>query len=305
MLANSRFLNCFQHCSKALQVLGSVMVLLVVALVAFSWYAVVPLCYGPYIFGDSILKAILSGLACVLYTALNVMVLWCYFAAVTTDPGRVPSGWHPFVDDQQAAVELERLAYSDYYVDRRDPRRPRFCKRCQAWKPERSHHCSVSGHCILRMDHYCIWVINCVGLLNYKHFLLFLFYVALGSLATFFLLLSSLIKFFKGHLFGPTTPMVFIAAVINFSFALAVSGFIIMHLQMIGANCTTIEMYEKERVHPWPYNKGFRRNFEEVFGRSKPRWLLPSHTKEERRQLLDSCLSQTARLAENSPLLGA
>lgn len=28
-----------------------------------------------------------------------------------------------------------------------------------------------------------------------------------------------------------------------------------------------LQMYEKDRIHPWPYNKGFKRNFEEVFGR--------------------------------------
>jgi hypothetical protein len=43
-----------------------------------------------------------------------------------------------------------------------------------------------------------------------------------------------------------------------------------MHSQLINANCTTIEMYEKERMHPWPYNKGWRRNWEEVLGR---RWV--------------------------------
>lgn len=30
-------------------------------------------------------------------------------------------------------------------------------------------------------------------------------------------------------------------------------------------NRTTIEMYEKMYVTPWPYDKGWRRNFEEVF----------------------------------------
>ncbi len=53
------------------------------------------------------------------------------------------------------------------------------------------------------------------------------------------------------------------------AFAAAVGGFLLMHYQLLSANCTTIEMYEKDRIHPWPYNKGFRRNFEEVFGR---RW---------------------------------
>jgi hypothetical protein len=170
------------------------------------------------------------------------MLLWAYFAAVTTDPGRVPPGWHPFQDEQvgsaalpgspalispsrrhprrgssaralsarrprppprplspppqQARAELERMAYSDYYYDRRDPRRPRYCKRCQAWKPERTHHCSVSGHCVLKMDHYCIWVVNCVGLLNYKHFLLFLWYTFWASLAAVALLVQPMLEFF-------------------------------------------------------------------------------------------------------------
>lgn len=29
-----------------------------------------------------------------------LLLLWSYFAAVLTDPGRVPPGWHPFADEQ-------------------------------------------------------------------------------------------------------------------------------------------------------------------------------------------------------------
>jgi hypothetical protein len=82
------------------------------------------------------------------------MLTWAYFAALLTDPGGVPVGWHPFSDDATAARELELLQYSGgsfYAVDRKDPRRPRFCKHCKSWKPERAHHCSVSGRCILKM----------------------------------------------------------------------------------------------------------------------------------------------------------
>lgn len=288
---DSKFLNCFQYCAKALQVLGSIMVAVVLGIVGFTWYAVVPTTYGPLMLSGSIPKIIGGALASILFSMMCIMILWAYFATVSTDPGKVPVGWHPFSDEQQARLELERLAYSDYYFDRRDPRRPRFCKRCQAWKPERSHHCSVSGHCVLKMDHYCIWVINCVGLLNYKFFLLFLFYTLIASLTAFLLLLSSLIRFIKGEFLGPSAPVVFISVIINFAFVIAVAGFITMHLQMMDSNCSTIEMYEKDRIYPWPYNKGFRRNFEEVFGRSKLRWLLPMHTKEEKRQMLDSCLN--------------
>lgn len=140
------------------------------------------------------------------------MLTWSYFAALLTDPGEVPIGWHPFPDDavslaaaaaaapahthcpqstcacgskqrqlnaarplnrssvglmlsvwapcvllglcagtQTAARELELLQFADYYIDRRDPRRPRFCKHCKSWKPERTHHCSVMGRCVLKM----------------------------------------------------------------------------------------------------------------------------------------------------------
>ncbi|WWC67771.1 uncharacterized protein I206_101683 [Kwoniella pini CBS 10737] len=62
----------------------------------------------------------------------------------------------------------------------------RWCKKCQGWKPDRCHHCRHCEQCVLKMDHHCPWVGNCVGYHNYKPFFLFINYaLLLGLYATF------------------------------------------------------------------------------------------------------------------------
>ncbi|KAF5842026.1 DHHC palmitoyltransferase-domain-containing protein [Dunaliella salina] len=226
-LSCSKWLNCFQYCSRCLSMLGHVMVLLVLSMI--------------------------------------VLVLWTYFAAVLTDPGRVPPDWHPFLDEQHARLELDRMSYSDYYFDRRDPRRPRYCKRCQAWKPERAHHCSVLGRCVLRMDHYCIWLVNCVGLMNYKFFLLFMLYTCLTCITATLLLVPAFIDFFKDRLQGAR--------------------------HVAWTRTPTDHAHKTISDIQLAQKGGLRKNFEEVFGHNKLRWLLPVHSQEEKRALADSCFS--------------
>lgn len=60
--------------------------------------------------------------------------------------------------------------------------------------------------------------------------------------------------------------LVMVAFVVDVAFCLSVGGVLGMHARMVAVNCTTIEMFEKRRAADWPYDRGARRNLEEVFG---------------------------------------
>lgn len=90
------------------------------------------------------------------------MSVWSFVAVAVTDPGKVPVMWGLYNSNP-----LER----------------KFCLICHNFKPERCHHCSKCGQCVLNMDHHCPWINNCVGFFNRKYFLLFLIYLQL-ALAT-------------------------------------------------------------------------------------------------------------------------
>ena len=290
-----------------LRALGSVMVLIVLSLIGLTYYTTVVLVYGPLSQEDSADGKFAKGVVAV-YHFLILMVLWSYFACVLTDPGRVPDGWTPPPEDEEQGAtksNSEKLR--------------RFCRKCTAWKPERCHHCSVCGRCVLKMDHHCVWVANCVGAYNYKFFLLFLFYTFIATVFDAVVLLSNFVDFFKdldaqsraddsggtnpdGSERGPldasidataqarsggSMAAVFVTFVLDVAFAASLLGFIIMHANLNLSNMTTIEMYEKKKTLPWRYNVGHRKNLEEVFGRSWLWWLIPAHSSDQLRRLLD------------------
>ncbi|CAK0878777.1 unnamed protein product [Prorocentrum cordatum] len=97
----------------------------------------------------------------VVFNAFWGLALWAYFAAHAADPGTLPERWREFVNEVGDALPIapSRPEWQ--------PGKATFCKKCNLPRPERAHHCVICGVCVLRMDHHCPWINNCVGFYNH------------------------------------------------------------------------------------------------------------------------------------------
>ncbi|KAG6747986.1 hypothetical protein POTOM_047878 [Populus tomentosa] len=305
--------NVFKFCT-ALRGLGSIMILLVLGVVGVTYYAVVLNNYGPALY-DGGIDSLISLAVLIPFHSLLVMLLWSYFSVVLTDPGSVPPNWRPAIDEERGEADpLNGSEFSGVQSDQSN-QRIRYCRKCNQLKPPRCHHCSVCGRCVLKMDHHCVWVVNCVGALNYKYFLLFLFYTFLETSLVTLSLSPHFIAFFSdGEIPGTpgTLATTFLAFVLNLAFALSVLGFLIMHISLVSANTTTIEAYEKKTTPKWRYDLGRKKNFEQastflqcqvtittfrmisscaawlsslVFGADKRYWFIPTYSDDDLRRM--------------------
>jgi hypothetical protein len=158
---------CF---SVALRFLGPVLVILANCLIGLVVYIYLTLLAPRYLV--PLLGNVLSGMVVCFGLWLLFNILFNYWSCVLTSPG-APASQLPPLEDLEAGTD-----FSDYGDGWRQ------CRKCKSGKPPRTHHCSVCRRCVMKMDHHCPWVNNCVGFYNYKFFCLFLLYTAAGCLYT-------------------------------------------------------------------------------------------------------------------------
>lgn len=83
------------------------------------------------------------------YLPLSFVAVWSLYAAWTTNPGAVPMGARPL-------VTVRRAASGEMCPSTQTRKRGmRRCNKCNDnYKPNRAHHDSVTGRCIVKFDHY-------------------------------------------------------------------------------------------------------------------------------------------------------
>ncbi|KAG7088141.1 hypothetical protein E1B28_012163 [Marasmius oreades] len=175
----------------------------------------------------------------VTYT-LTGLALSSLIVCVARDPGPVSSD-ESNEDDHGREVGLtEALLTMD--DDFNSP--AKWCRKCWAPKPERTHHCSTCGRCVLKMDHHCPWLgSRCIGHRTYPAFLHFLSCITL--LAIYLVAIcGSFIYYAFTHPFDVEESIPFHTLGLFFAgciIAIVIGSFLIYHLYLVTTNQTTLE----------------------------------------------------------------
>jgi len=267
-----------------IKVLGPVLIILALSLIGGVAY--VFLAYiVPIMLETSVIFAALT-------TSFGLWILFNlvfnYYYCVMTNPG--------YLDMPQTSNTVEAdpmLQDIDVEVGRTAENQ---CKKCQAEKPARAHHCQVCKRCVLAMDHHCPWMANCVGFMNYRYFFLFLHYMFWGCL--FVVLVTSPLLVNGGYFISDSTGSLSLnwrsssgAVMFPFTMCLAV-GFAVSllyswHIYLVLSGQTTIEFYQNQmkrsqmarrgEVFSNRFDQGRVKNFQAVFGKGRYwfSWMLP------------------------------
>lgn len=85
------------------------------------------------------------------FTMVAILAIYAHFKAMTSNPGAVPPDAIP-LDEADTQLDLERNG-GDGDAPLPPPRKGRrLCRRCNAYKPKRAHHCSICKRCVVKMD---------------------------------------------------------------------------------------------------------------------------------------------------------
>jgi palmitoyltransferase ZDHHC2/15/20 len=172
------------------------------------------------------------------FLSLSILVIWSFTMTCFVDPGSVSVGEMNGIEEEGGVSLLEPLQNSSLAIQH--PSTHSYCKKCHIYRPLRAHHCSSCNKCVLKMDHHCPWFGTCIGLYNYRFFVLFLFYTDIYC----FFIAFQLYFYNKRITNNDINP--FLVWVASLVFGIVLLLFLTSHVYLLLRNQTTLESLERK-----------------------------------------------------------
>lgn len=239
----------------------------------------------------------------VVFLMVNIIghYIWCTFGSPGVVGATSCKQTHVNITVQNQAANLLNGFHPDP--------NPSYCSKCKMERPARAHHCRICKQCILSYDHHCPWVNNCIGLNNYRSFVLLIFYILAGCTygvsmlgMDFFQVMKQRIALYGWSIRGAENgtgildlPLPWVLwrcyqekgymdsdVIVRSAFPLMLFVGVIMyfffgyHMRIIIAGCTTLEDVSRPQFHSInPFDDGAKNNLSKCFGTSWFSLLIP------------------------------
>jgi hypothetical protein len=124
------------------------------------------------------------------------------------------------------------------------------CSDCVIFRPARSRHCQCCDRCVMKFDHHCPWVNNCIGAQNLGVFYCFLLSMDVHLVIALIVNLTYMVGYRSSMIYGSFVPSAaFGTAVVIFAlcfmFLFGVTALFTIQTQNFLKNLTTNERFSK------------------------------------------------------------
>lgn len=268
-----------------LRILRSIPLFTAILIICYSYYCFI------FLYCDQSLEQ-QEPLTFFSYHLILFMFAWSYYKTTTTLPPKIPAMFHipeaTMMKIRNSREDKEKINNILYHKSKTLPIYTysnggyiRLCNECEVIKPDRTHHCSQCGQCVMKMDHHCPWLHNCMSFSNYKFYILFLGYGSVYCGFILFILSLELYKYWLNE--KPYNELLLhhytVLAISSILFIIIFSVLFFYHIFLVFHNRTTLEMF-RPTLFSYGHNKngfslGAIENFRQVFGDHILKWFVP------------------------------